>query len=160
MHIPRVAAAPHNRPRLGGRFQGLFLQLGCFVVCRNVHGRMEGQRHALADLTGPHIHWDHLIFFAVQYFLHPELLPGVSLRQLTHPTLFPAICCGVPDKCRLWSCRRLPAHQQGSMLSGDMGRVVCPVCRDRFLCPAHHARGRSHRLFSLASSQAQCGPAQ
>ncbi len=30
-----------------------------------------------------------LIFFAAEYFLHPELLPGVPLRQLT-PTFIPA----------------------------------------------------------------------
>jgi len=83
MHIPRVVAAPHNRVAWALAFRDLSFSWGalCFAATNTKEWRAQGT-HWLISVARIVIGIV-LVFFAVEYFLHPELLPGVPLRQLT-----------------------------------------------------------------------------
>jgi len=88
MHIPRVVAAPHNRLTWAIAFRDLSFSCGAllFAAMRGQGWRIKGW-HQLIAATRIVIGIV-LLFFGVEYFLHPELLPGVPLRQLT-PNFIP-----------------------------------------------------------------------
>ena len=83
MHIPRVVAAPHSRLAWTIAVRDLSFSLGAlsFAATQTSEWRTKGT-HWLSTLTRV-IVGIVVIFFAVEQFLHPELAPGIPLRQLT-----------------------------------------------------------------------------
>ncbi len=88
MHIPRVVAAPHNRLAWMVATRDLFFSLGAlsFAATQSQEWRTKGT-HWLISVARVLMGMV-LIFFALEDFLHPELAPGVPLRQRT-PTALP-----------------------------------------------------------------------
>jgi uncharacterized membrane protein len=136
MNIPAVVAVPHDRMIWSLTVREFSFSWGAlsFAATHTKQWRTEGT-HWLISVARIVLGMA-LIFFALEYFLHPELLPGVPLQQVT-PDFIPAHLLWVFDRGGLCSCRRLPAHQQKSTFSGHMGRVVCSFCRGFLLCAVH-----------------------
>jgi uncharacterized membrane protein len=88
MHIPRAVAAPHNRLLWALAFRDLSFGCGAlsFAAMHTQEWKTKGTHWLISAART--VLGIALIFFAVQYFLHPELLPGVPLRQLT-PNFIP-----------------------------------------------------------------------
>lgn len=83
MHIPRVVAAPHNRLTWALAFRDFFFSCGALSFAAMGAPEREikaAPRLFLMARIGIAIA---LLFFATQYFFHPELLPGIPLRQVT-----------------------------------------------------------------------------
>ncbi len=88
MEIPGVVAAPHNRLSLELAFRDFSFSCGAlgFAATHTEEWRTQGSYWLITlarvcfGIT--------IIFFSVEYFLHPELVPGVPLRQLT-PSFVP-----------------------------------------------------------------------
>ena len=88
MHIPRVVAAPHNRLAWALAFRDFCFSWGAlaFAAMCPENWRRYGWL-SLVSFARIFVGIT-IIFFAAEYFLHPELLPGVPLKQLT-PTFIP-----------------------------------------------------------------------
>jgi uncharacterized membrane protein len=83
MEIPRAVAAPQNRLLVVLAFRDFSFSWGAlsFAATHTNEWRTKGT-HWLITLARV-LFGATILFFAVQYLLHPELLPGVPLRQLT-----------------------------------------------------------------------------
>jgi hypothetical protein len=79
MHIPSVVAAPHNSPAWKLALRGFLFGWGAlsFAATQAQEWRTN-HKHWLISVAGIAIGIV-LGFFAADYFLHPELLPGVPL---------------------------------------------------------------------------------
>ena len=83
MHIPKVVAAPRNRLVWMLAFRDLSFSLGAlsFAATQTHEWRTKGTHWVIPPAR---VVIGIVVFiFAVQDFLHPELAPGVPLRQLT-----------------------------------------------------------------------------
>ncbi len=89
MDIPAVVAAPHVRLNWALAFREFYFSWGALAFAA-MHAQEWKTKagHWLIFLARAFIGIT-LIFYAVEYFLHPELLPGVPLEQLT-PNFIPA----------------------------------------------------------------------
>jgi uncharacterized membrane protein len=89
MNIPGVVAVPHNRIIWSLAVREFSFSWGAlsFAAMHTQQWRTKGT-HWLISVARI-VLGIALIFFAVEYFLHPELLPGVPLEQLT-PNFIPA----------------------------------------------------------------------
>jgi uncharacterized membrane protein len=88
LHIPQVMAAPHNNLAWEIALRDLSFSCGAlsFAAMQMGEWRIKNTRWVISatrTLVGIV-----LMVFAVQYFLHPQLLPGVPLKQLT-PSFVP-----------------------------------------------------------------------
>jgi len=88
MHIPRVVAAPHNRLAWALAFRDLSFSWGALSFAATKTGEWRAKGTHWLIYVARIVIGIVLIFFAAEYFLHPELLPGVPLRQLT-PNFIP-----------------------------------------------------------------------
>jgi uncharacterized membrane protein YphA (DoxX/SURF4 family) len=88
MNIPGVMAAPHNRIIWSLAVREFSFSWGAlsFAAMHTQEWRTKGT-HWLISVARI-VLGIALIFFAVEYFLHPELLPGVPLTQVT-PSFIP-----------------------------------------------------------------------
>jgi uncharacterized membrane protein len=89
MNIPGVVAVPHNRIIWSLAVREFSFSWGAlsFAAMHTQEWRTKGT-HWLISVARI-VLGIALIFFAVEYFLHPELLPGIPLEQLT-PNFIPA----------------------------------------------------------------------
>ncbi|MGB7847079.1 MAG: hypothetical protein WBL63_15795 [Candidatus Acidiferrum sp.] len=89
MNIPAVVAEPHNRIIWSLAVREFSFSWGAlsFAAMHTREWRTKGT-HWLISVARI-VLGIALIFFGVEYFLHPELLPGVPLEQLT-PNFIPA----------------------------------------------------------------------
>ncbi|MGH9714482.1 MAG: hypothetical protein ACRD5M_14405 [Candidatus Acidiferrales bacterium] len=89
MHIPNVAAEPHNRFAWAIVFRELTFSWGAlaFAATQTEEWRIK-RRHWIIPVARVVIGVA-LVFYAVEHFLHPEFAPGVPLNKLT-PTWIPA----------------------------------------------------------------------
>lgn len=88
MHIPRVVAAPHNRLSWALAFRDFSFSCGAlsFAALAAQERKINALRWVFpVTRIGIGVA---LLFFATQYFFHPELLPGIPLRQVT-PNFIP-----------------------------------------------------------------------
>lgn len=88
MEIPRAVDAPQNRLLVALAFRDFSFSWGAlsFAATHTKEWRTKGT-HWLITLARV-LFGMTILVFAVEYFLHPELLPGVPLRQLT-PNFIP-----------------------------------------------------------------------
>jgi len=88
MHIPRVVAAPHNRLAWAIALRDLSFSWGALSFAAMHAGEWRIKNTQWLISAARIVIGIVLIVSAVEYFLHPELLPGVPLRQLT-PSFVP-----------------------------------------------------------------------
>ncbi|HLZ52180.1 MAG TPA: hypothetical protein VKP61_15645 [Candidatus Acidoferrum sp.] len=88
MNIPRVVAAPHNRIIGSLAVTEFSFSWGAlsFAAMHTQEWRTKGTHWLIS--VGRIVLGIALILFAVEYLLHPELLPGVPLTQVT-PSFIP-----------------------------------------------------------------------
>jgi uncharacterized membrane protein len=88
MEIPRVVAAPHNRLALALAFRDFSFSWGALAFAATHTGQWRTQGTHWLVTVARICFGVTIVFFAVEYLVHPELLPGVPLSQLT-PKLIP-----------------------------------------------------------------------
>ena len=89
MHIPRVVAAPHNGLAWMIALRDLSFSCGALsFAAMHVEDCRINKMRWIVSVVARMVFAIILIVWAVEYFLHPELLPGVPLRQLT-PSFVP-----------------------------------------------------------------------
>jgi len=90
MHIPGVAAAPHNRLAWAIALRDLSFSCGALSFAAMQAGDCRIKKMRWVIPASRMVIAIVLLVWAVEYFLHPELLPGVPLRQLT-PSFVPGL---------------------------------------------------------------------
>src|SRR5262249_11702552 len=88
LHIPRVAANPHDRFAWAVAARDSCFALGAWVFAATLGESCRGTAGAVIKLASLIIGGT-LVFFAVEHFLHPECLPVVPLEKQT-PLWIPA----------------------------------------------------------------------
>ena len=83
MHVPRIVAGPHNRLSWAIALRDLFFSCGAlsFAATGTNEWKTKGTHWLIT--VARFLIGIVLIFFAAEHFLHPEVAPGVPLRQLT-----------------------------------------------------------------------------
>lgn len=89
MHIPQVVAAAHNNLAWAIALRDLSFSCGALsFAAMHVDDCRINKMRWIIPLVARMVFAIVLIVWAVEYFLHPELLPGVPLRQVT-PSFVP-----------------------------------------------------------------------
>jgi len=90
MHIPGVVAAPHNRLAWAIALRDLSFSCGALSFAAMQAGDCRIKKMRWVIPASRVVIAIVLLVWAVEYFLHPEVLPGVPLRQLT-PSFVPGL---------------------------------------------------------------------
>lgn len=89
MHFPQVVVAPHNRLAWAIALRDLSFSCGALSFAAMQAGDCRIKKmHWVIPVVARTVIAIILLVWAVEYFLHPELLPGVPLSQLT-PSFVP-----------------------------------------------------------------------
>jgi uncharacterized membrane protein len=89
MDIPAVVATPHDRLTLSLMFREFSFSAGALAFAAMWTQQWKAKGTHWLTFAARMVIGTVLIFFAGEFFLHPELLPGVPLEQLT-PRFIPA----------------------------------------------------------------------
>jgi len=90
MHIPGVVAAPHDRLTWAVALRDISFSCGALSFAAMQAGGYRIKKMYWVIPATRMVVAIVLLVWAVEYFLHPELLPGVPLRQLT-PSFVPGL---------------------------------------------------------------------
>jgi uncharacterized membrane protein len=135
MHIPRVVAAPHNRLAWAIALRDLAFSCGALSFAPMRAGDRQTTKGRWIIPVSRRLIAIVLLVWAVEYFLHPELLPGVPLRQLT------------------------PSFVPGLVVWGYLTSVIYAVCGICLLInKGAHLAATSVGLFVLFSTVVFCLP--
>jgi uncharacterized membrane protein len=88
LHIPRVAADPHDRISWAVALRDLSFSSGAFAFAGAQRRLQSTTATSLLVTLARHCIAVTSIFFGVEHFLHPEFAPGVPLAKIT-PTWIP-----------------------------------------------------------------------
>ncbi len=88
LHIPRVAANPHDRISWAVALRDLSFSGGAFAFAGAQRKLQSTSRTSLLVTLARYTIAVTAIFFGVEHFLHPEFAPGVPLAKIT-PTWIP-----------------------------------------------------------------------
>lgn len=88
LHIPRVAANPHDRISWAVALRDLSFSCGAFAFAGAQRKLQSTNTTSLLVTVARHCIAVTSIFFGVEHFLHPEFAPGVPLPKIT-PTWIP-----------------------------------------------------------------------
>jgi uncharacterized membrane protein len=134
MHIPRVVVAPHNSLAWELAFRDFSFGWGALSFAATHAQEQEwrtNRKHWLISVVRIAIGIV-LGFFAVEYFLHSELLPGVLLRQLT-PSFIPGhLLWGYVTGVVYVGASVCLLINKEARRACSTGRGICSFCRDRF----------------------------
>ena len=83
LHIPRVAAAPHDRISWAVALRDLSFSGGAFAFAGAQRKLQSTNSTSLLITLARYVIAVTAIFFGVEHFLHPEFAPGVPLAKIT-----------------------------------------------------------------------------